>query len=448
MIHVQKVHIVGIGGVGASAMAKWYLLRGAEVSGSDASENDFTKELQDLGAEIHKGHDATYLPEDCELLLYSPAVPESNPERTKAAEKKVPQLAYPEFLGELAKEHKTIAISGTNGKSTTTAMVAKILIDAGFDPVVFLGTKSADLSHGNFNDGKGVWMVVEACEYREHMQHIKPHIAAITNIEADHLDYYKDVAGIRRAFQKWVDQIQPFEGFVVLNEGEKGVEHEVTHDDVVYFGAEHTRADHGIQSFSAKTEDHMGAHKTAMQIRLPGKFNTENAAAAFTISRLVHIPEAQAKKSITEFKGTWRRFEYIGGWQGAEIYSDYAHHPTAIAGTIKGAKEFYPNNRLVVLFEPHQHARTKELFNDFVDAFQGTDLLILNEIYRVEGRTETDEVSSEQLVAAIKEKYPNQEIEYTPSHQEARSALERHVKEGDIVIIMGAGTIDEVARAL
>ena len=447
MIHVNRVHIVGIGGIGASAMAKWYLLRGAEVSGSDRTSTDITQELADLGATIYEGHEAAHVPDGIELILYSPAVPADNPERAMGTERGIPQLAYPEFLAELSKERKTIAISGTNGKSTTTAMIAKILIDAGYDPVVFLGTKSRDLSHGNFHNGQGVWMVVEACEYREHMKHIAPHIAVITNIEADHLDYYRDVDHIRDAFQSWINSVKPFEGYVVLN-GADAKSLELTHKDAVYFEAEHVRVTEGLQSFSAKVKEDGRATNVALQLNLPGVFNAQNAAAACVVGRLARVPETQIKQSLASFKGTWRRFEHVGQWQGADIYSDYAHHPSAIRGTIQGAREYFGDRRLVVLFEPHQHSRTKELFNDFVDAFGGADHVILNEIYRVAGRTEDDHVSSQDLVSAIKAKYPALEIEYTANHTTAREALEKSVQSGDVVIIMGAGTIDEVARDL
>lgn len=446
MIHVNRVHIVGIGGIGASAMAKWYLLRGAVVSGSDRSSTDITRELADLGATVYEGHEAAHVPEDTELILYSPAVLDNNPERTLGNKKGIPQLSYPEFLGELSRERKTIAISGTNGKSTTTAMIAKILIDAGYDPVVFLGTKSQDLSHGNFHDGQGVWMVVEACEYREHMKHIQPHIAVITNIEADHLDYYRGVDDIRDAFQRWLDAMKPFEGYVVLNMNDPQ-SRELKHVDAVYFAAEHVHSAHGLQSFTAKLKGER-EEQVALQLSLPGNFNAQNAAAACVAAKLARIPEAQIKLSLRAFNGTWRRFEHVGVWRGADVYSDYAHHPTAIRVTIQGAREYFGGRRLVFIFEPHQHSRTKELFSDFVDAFQGADHVIVNEIYRVDGRTEDDHVSSQDLVVAIKEKYPELNIEYVKDQDAAKLALERVVREGDVVIIMGAGTIDELARQL
>lgn len=451
MIHVNRVHIVGIGGIGASAMAKWYLLQGAVVSGSDRTATPITQELADLGATIYEGHEAGHVPEGTELILYSPAVPLENPERARGTELGIPQLSYPEFLGELSKERKTIAISGTNGKSTTTAMIAKILIDAGYDPVVFLGTKSRDLSHGNFHNGQGVWMVVEACEYREHMKHIAPHIAVITNIEADHLDYYRDVDHIRTAFQEWVDTIKPFSGYVVLNANDAQSQ-KVTHKDSAHFAAEHARVAHGLQSFTVKMTGEAAvaipSGGLSVQIPLPGEFNAQNAAAAATAATLARVPAAQIKQSLAEFKGTWRRFEHVGTWHEADMYSDYAHHPSAIRGTVAAAKEYFTGRRLVVLFEPHQHSRTKELFNDFVDAFEGADEVILNEIYRVAGRTEDDHVSSKDLVEAIHQKHPTIHVQYAADHADATAKLESLVRKGDIVIVMGAGTIDDVARKL
>lgn len=444
MNNLQTVHIVGIGGIGTSAAAKWYVEQGAHVTGSDMHESAITKELQGMGVKISFEHAEKNVKEEVELIIFSPAVPDTNPERQKAAALGIRQLSYPHFLGEVAKKYRTIAVSGTNGKSTTTAMIAKILIDAGYDPLVFLGTKSPDLSHGNLHNGKGVWAVIEACEYREGMNNIQPNIAVLTNIEADHLDYYRDLDHIKKSFEKWISAVHPFDGAVLVNADDEHAKGFI-HDHVQSFTFDHRTVAEGIQSFIANHCREEMDESIPLQLSVPGAYNASNAAAACAAARIAGISRDVIKESLAGFKGTWRRMEHIGSWNHAEVYSDYAHHPTAVKGAIAGMKELHTDKKIAVVFEPHQHARTEELFDDFAAAFDDADALVMAKIYRVEGRTSNDEVTSEKLADVISARGGVQAV-YAADYD----AVQEHLKkiDADIIIFMGAGTIDDLARKL
>lgn len=472
MLDAKKVHIIGIGGIGTSAVAKWYLHSGAEVTGSDMAENQATAELIERGIKISIGHQADgTIPEGTDLVIYSRAVPADNAERVAAKTAGITELSFPQFLGALAQRKKTIAISGTNGKSTTTAMIAKILIDAGYDPTVILGTYSPDLEDGNLRVGAGDWFVVEACEHMASFLHIRPRIAVITNIEEDHLDFYRDLEHIKETFQKWIDNKETnfamgaedkiagagddrtsmhvrdiaSGGVVVLN-AEDTVSRELEAREAAYYKVNDRKVEEGKQTFDVAGVD--------IELKIPGKFNASNAAAALTAAHAAGVLDEKALESLANFGGTWRRFEHVGAWEakGAEVYSDYAHHPTAIKGTIQAFKEFFGDRRLVMVFEPHQHSRTHELFDEFVDAFGALgekDTLILAEVYRVTGRTEEEFEGSQQLVDAVKAAGEFKgDARYAADHADVKRQLEDVTGKGDVVVIVGAGSIDAVAREL
>lgn len=440
MLQAKNVHLIGIGGIGNSAAAKWWLAQGATVTGSDAHKSDITKSLEGRGVVIKYGHAPENIPADCDLVIYSRAVPDTNPERQAAKERGLIEWSYPQFLGELSRTHKTIAISGTNGKSTTTAMTAKILIDAGLDPTVILGTMAPFLPEGNLRVGAGEWLVVEACEHMESMRQITPHIAIITNIEADHLDYYGTVEKIQAAFSNWITEMKPVGVF--LNKRDLRSQKINGH----FFDVSDRSIENGRQVFQLVCDGPL--NNVRIRLRLPGEFNAMNAAAAAHAGVAAGVSIEVIQSALESFPGTWRRFEYISAWQGTDLYSDYAHHPTAIRGTLQAFKEFFPERRLVVVFEPHQHSRTHELFADFVTSFDQADVLILSEIYEVTGRTEEKNESSNDLAQRVRERGKIDQVIYAADHQAAENSLRDLAQPGDVVVIMGAGSIDELARKL
>lgn len=437
MMDAKTVHIVGIGGIGTSAVAKWWLDRGALVSGSDLKKSDITNEVASAGATVKIGHFAENLPRETDLLIYSAAIPATNPERIAAQELGVAELSYSAFLGALAKEKKTIAISGTNGKSTTTAMMAKILIEADYDPTVILGTKSPDLDGSNLRIGKSDWLVIEACEHMANMLHIVPNIAVITNIEEDHLDFYRGLDHIKDTFQQWIDQMGVC-GKAVINGADRNST-SLTLNDPATFTVKERTVSSGMQSFDVSG--------VPVELTIPGAFNAQNAAAALSAAHLAGVNDDIALKALKAFKGTWRRFEHVSIWQESDIYSDYAHHPSAVRGSIAAFKEFFPDRRLIVVFEPHQHSRTHELFTEFVTSFDAADIVIVSEIYEVAGRTEEKFESSQDMVRAITARGHKQAY-YAESLDAARQKLEELNRHSDIIVMMGAGSIDSLAREL
>jgi UDP-N-acetylmuramate--alanine ligase len=445
----KHIHLVGIGGIGMSALAKWFLHADSCVSGSDIAKSDITDELNERGVKITIGHDAQNLPEDTEVLVYSPAVPESNPERVKARKLGIREKSYPEMLGEISKHYSTIVVTGTNGKSTTTAMLGKILVDAGYDPTVLVGSLVPDFEDGNLRLGNSRFFVVEGCEYRAHMLHLDPEMIVLTNIEEDHLDFYRDIEHIKETFQAFVDKLKG-KGIVIHNVSDEHSQ-ELSYPHSASYGKEsdaeyvvgERRIRNGVQAFMMSfVQD--GHHIHEVDLTIPGEFNMMNAAAAVAAAMELGVPFESCSKSLTEFSGIWRRFERVGTFQGAEVISDYAHHPTAIKGAIESTREFFPDSRVVLCYEPHQHNRTKELFDGFVESLALADMAVISEIYDVAGRNENDEVSSKDLV----EKIAKDSVVYAKDHDDALSKLRDIVKEGDVLVVMGAGDIDNLARKI
>ena len=448
---VTHIHFVGIGGIGVSALAKYFFRCGAKVSGSDLQDSELTNELKHMGMQIFSNHATNHVPSDTELLIYSPAVSASNVERMEADIRGIQQLSYPEALGELTKQYSTIAVCGTNGKSTTTAMLGLILTAAGLDPTVIVGAKVLGFSDGNLRMGKGKILVIEACEYRAHFLHLYPEMIVMTNIEADHLDYFRNVDHVREVFQQFVDQIGE-KGLVVWNADDLQsrklqIPHGIAYgfEKKADFMGRDRRIVSGHQEFQMQKMD--GKEELGTYIlRVLGSFNVMNAIAAATVALKLGVSPEIIRETLEKFSRIWRRFERVGVWKGADVVSDYGHHPTAIANTLTGVHEFFPNKRIVLCFQPHQHARTQTLFTDFVQALSQADILVIPEIYGVAGRTESEIVSSRDLVAEIKKLDPRKPVFYAKDLNEAESILRDLIEEGDLLLIQGAGDVDLLAR--
>ncbi len=422
----RHVHCIGAGGIGISGVMKFLHAKGVTVSGSDAKQSMITDGLIDLGISVSIGHDAKNIPSNTDLIVYTEAAIEENVERVEAASRNIPQMGHFDFLGELSKDYRTICITGTNGKSTTTAMTGKIFIDAGLDPTVFVGSIVPGWKYGNVAVGKSDILIIEGDEYKQKMVKLWPETTAITNIEEDHLDVYRDIDHIVATFQELVNKTQ---GKTFINREDSNSMR--------------------LEGASMIPFDASVIGEVALQ--MPGAFNRMNASAAMSVAREYGIDDAVALKSLESFQGIWRRFERVGEFKGCPVISDYGHHPTAVRGTLEGAREFFSENRIVLLFEPHQHNRTKELFNEFAQSFGGADVVILSEIYGVLGRTENADaaVSSKTLLdAAMKSNNAPKEGYYAKDLADAEAQLRSLIREGDVIIVMGAGDVDVVARNL
>ncbi len=448
------IHFIGIGGISVSAAARLARHLKKEVSGSDVAQSVITEKLAREGINIAIGHRAEHVGPRVDLVVYSEAVPQENPERAAAAGRGIRHMSVFEFWGAYAEHKKVIAVSGTNGKSTTTAMLGYILAEAGFDPTVVVGTEVLAWK-SNIRIGTSDWFVVEADEYAGHMHAFKPYLAVITNIAPDHLDFYKDINDIKNNFERWLGTVAA-DGGVVLNAGDPVSRTlALRHSNVRWFGS--SASDAARASGIVEVTDENGWDGIVQfnivdnredwgwtKLKLPGRHNVENALAAAIAADALRAPRKKILRALDNFTGTWRRFERVGFYRGALVISDYGHHPDGIRATIRAARGWYPFKRIVLLYQPHQHNRTKNLFNDFVASFDGVDELILAEIYDVAGREEASDqsVSSRDLVEAI----PG--ARYAPDLAAAERMVREIAREGDILIVMGAGDVDAVARNL
>lgn len=476
LIKIKKVHIIGIGGIGISAVAKLLLNQGKVVTGSDLHDSDIIQTLINFGAQIEIGEQkAANVAKDVDLVIYTDAAPEDNPERVQSQKLKIESLSYFQFLGEFSKTKTTIAISGCHGKTTTTALTGLILDNAGLDPTVIVGSKVKNWD-GNLRLGASKYFVVEADEYKAHMLELNPQMIILNNIELDHPDFYKDLNQYIATFQEFVNKL-PADGCLIYNLDDQNLRERIEKPDcqvLTYSLSDETadlfvkniKIDHGRQIFRPVYK-----HKELkdFNLQVPGQFNIANALGASLAALELGVNQDVIKDTLAQYKGAWRRFEILGPIHnigpekdGALVITDYAHHPTAVAKTIKAAKEFYPGKRLVVAFQPHQNKRTKELFNDFVRVFAQSpaDVVILSEIYDVAGREEKnwkDKVSSrdleEKIILAeskdlVKGIAVKSEYYYARDLLDTKAAILNAVKPDDIVLIMGAGDIDKVAREL
>ena len=421
---IKKVHFVGIGGIGVSAVARMMLQEGKEVSGSDREETRIVTELKEKGAHISIGHNEANVSPGTDTVIFSIAVREDNPELRKARALGLSVFSYPEILGAISVSKFTIAVSGTHGKTTTTAMVAKILIDAGRSPSVIVGSLLKE-GGSNFIAGEGNVFVVEACEYRRSFLQLEPNILVITNIDDDHLDYYGDIAGVQKAFGEFAAKVGKG-NHIIANVGDPLVAPV-------------------LQNSKAQIVDYAAINGDLLQLRVPGKHNIANAKAALGVAEVLNIRLGTALAALNNFKGTWRRFEYKGIMgTGALLYDDYAHHPTEIQSTIQAAKDFFKNKKLIVVFQPHLYSRTKLLLDQFSRSFGGVEKIIVAPIYAA--REDEAGVNSWLLAEKIRANNENAIPMYT--FDEIKEHLIAHTNEDPVIFTMGAGAIYKVAEQL
>ena len=418
----MKIHFIGIGGIGVSALAQHFAGNGHKISGSDLAYSEILEKLRKIGIKLYIGKQkAKNISKDIDLVIYSPAAQKDNPERKAAKKLGIKCQSYPQALGELTKEYFTIAVSGSHGKSTTTAMVALILIKAGLDPTVIIGTKLKEFDNSNYRKGKGKYLVIEACEHEESFLNYWPKIAIITNIEKEHLDYYKNLNNILKAFKKYIGHL-PKDGTAILNEDDK---------NCLKLKALKTK-------FYTLKQKEVKTLKRILKVK--GDHNIYNALAALAIARTLKISDKTSFKALSNYKGSWRRFEIIR--RVPLIVSDYAHHPTEIEASLKGAKSTWPNKKILLVFQPHQHQRTFYLFKDFVRVFKKApiDRCIITDIYDVAGREGKIKVDPQELVTKIKRK----EVFYLPQ-KKIIPYLKKNLESNQVLIIMGAGDIYKLA---
>lgn len=448
--YVQKkaeaVHFIGIGGIGMSSLAQYFLSQGVFVSGSDLSESDTIAMLREKGAEIvTRVHAAQNIPARATRVIVSNAIDKKNSEYRAAKKRGLRIRTYAEAVGELSKKYTMIAVCGSHGKSTTTALLALVLEKAGLDPTVIVGTKLHEWHEGNFRKGSGPHLVLEADEYKGAFLKYAPKVIIATNIDREHLDYYKTFERVVAAFEKFFAKL-PKDGLLILNKDDAHL-HEI--------GTRMKKEGRNVAWYSHAS----GAREAVAEIlRIPGAHNVLNALAVSVAAKHLKIPEETVLGVLGNYKGSWRRAEYKGTMFGAKVFDDYAHHPTEINATLSGFREKFPMSRIWCVFRPHQEKRLDGLFDEFAGAFRYADRIVLLDTYRVPGRdhaadTSKKTVSAENdgrrtaydLARAI-DSATKRSVFYLPYESEIAEFLKGNVFENDIIIMMGAGNINEMTK--
>lgn len=453
----KHIHCIGIGGVGLSAIAEILLERGYEVSGSDIRESAITKKLQEMGAHFFIGH----APENitgADLIIYTAAVGNDNPEMAEALKRGVQTASRAQVLGMLMKEYEdSIAISGTHGKTTTTSMLSMILEEGGLDPTILVGG-NVPAFHGNCKVGAGSFFVTEACEYMDSFLELHPKVELILNIDADHLDYFKNMENIRKSFHDFTRNLK--EGGIIVACSDNDAVREMLEEeprtlfygyrekddfrigDISFDGA-------GKPSFTITFPEELpeGTGSVRLHLSVPGEHNILNATAAFAAAKMLGVSPAVMARTLSAFTGTKRRFEVQGRMKnGALVVDDYAHHPTEIAATLAGAKRM-EHERIWCIFQPHTYTRTITLFDAFTDAFRDADLLILTDIYAAREK-DIYGMDAGKLKEAIAKKHPDKSVWHIKDFQTIVEKVRAEAKPGDIVLTMGAGDVNRIAPLL
>lgn len=473
---VRHVHFIGIGGVNMSAVAKLFLHAGFAVSGSDVAANEFTDELKKKKIKIGIGHAAGNVPPETDLIVYSSAVPEENVERAAGRKRGLVQVTNFECLGQwiAAQGKRLVLITGTHGKSTTTALAGLMLADGGLDPTVIVGSRVPSFPEGNIRFGASDIVVLEGDEYAKHFLAFEPFALIVNNIEWDHTDVFASVSDLLQAFRELSGRMQPG-GLLVANAddpcvstliGEERARLESRGISIRTFGfgshADLQIVDHGThpapfggqageQSFAVRDEAGLVSRYL---LHVPGRMNISNATGASALAMRFGVPPEAIRMSLGLFRGIWRRFEIFAGTDQISIVSDYGHHPTAVAATLEAAKAWFPGRRIVLCFQPHHHNRTKHLFLDFVPSFDKADLLLLVEIYDVAGRdaAEDQNISSRDLCDAVlhhdAERGARRTVEFAENPDQALAILRRWKEPHDVMVVMGAGDVYRIVERL
>ncbi len=428
MIELQKIksiYFIGIGGSGMSSIAHMMLVKGKKVFGSDRERTSVTQELEASGAKIFYEQNGKNIPSNIDLVIYTVAIPDHNKDYQKAKEIGVQMLTYPQTLGLLSKNMVTIAVAGTHGKTTTTAMLSHVLRNTKIEPTVIIGAVPVD-QKTNFIEGKGEYLLIEADEYRKSFLNLNPKYLIITNIDEDHLDFYKDLKDIQNTFVDLVSKI-PQDGLLVCDKTNP-------HLKPV------------IKSAKCVVVDYKNSLSKDIALILPGEHNRKNASAVVALVKHLGLKDKAVYEKIISFKGVRRRFEFSGKTvHGAHIYDDYAHNPQKVGAALQGAREFFPNQRIIAVFQPHLYSRTKTLLKLFGKSFINADRVILAPIYAA--REEFDKTISSEILAKEIEKN-NKTAEALFSVSEIEKKLNKILKKDDIVVILGAGDITNLSKKL
>ncbi|WZL80846.1 UDP-N-acetylmuramate--L-alanine ligase [Vallitaleaceae bacterium 9-2] len=447
----RHVFFIGIGGISMSGLAEVLFNRGLTISGSDQSASDITNHLKSLGANIYIGHDSDHIHKDIDLVVYTAAVKADNPELIKAKALNIDIMERATLLGYIMADYaQSIAVAGTHGKTTTTSMLAHILMAGHLDPTISVGAILKGI-HGNFKIGHSDYFVTEACEYNNSFHKFFPTIGLVLNIEEDHLDFFKDIHAIRDSFYQFMQNIDS-DGYLIINDAI---------DDIQQLTANLTCEVISVGSLSSSTYSYdnvsynklghptfdlyeQGKFVDSIHLHVTGSHNIENALAAIATGRCLNIGLEQIKQGLLDFSGANRRFEYIGTYNGITIIDDYAHHPTEIRKTIEAARHI-DINRLYIVFQPHTYSRTKSLYNDFVEALKLADGVIITDIYAAREKDPGD-IHASMIVESLSNF--DVDIVYIDDFDEICTFIQKNCVPNDMLITMGAGNVNIIGHML
>ena len=446
------IHFIGIGGISMSGLAEILLEENFKISGSDAKQSPLTSSLEERGALIHYGQRASNIDPSTDLVVYTAAIHPDNPEYQEAVRLGIPMLTRAQLLGQIMKNYEVpIAVSGTHGKTTTTSMISHILLAADCDPTISVGGILPAI-HGNIRVGNSETFITEACEYTNSFLSFFPKISIILNMDADHLDFFKDIDDIRHSFRKFA-QLLPEDGALIINSDtpEYTSVTEGLSCRVITYGlkdpkARYTAANITYDKLGHPSFDCIRDHQKigSYSLKVPGLHNVSNALASIALAELLQIPEEKIQEGFHSFTGTDRRFQYKGEVAGVTIIDDYAHHPTEIKATLHSAHQ-YPHRKLWCVFQPHTYTRTKALLPEFAQALTLADEVVLCDIYAAREKN-TVGISSVDLQKRIQEL--GTVCHYFPTFDQIENFLLENCAKGDLLITMGAGDVVTIGEKL
>jgi len=457
----QKVHFIGIAGCGMAGLARMLIDAGAVVTGSDPSPNTQSLGLTQLGAKISRTQLGELLHREVDLVVRTAAVPDSNPEFLAAKKLGLTTIKYAELLGQVMSERLGVAVAGTHGKTTTTSMIAHALIACEADPSFVIGGTVPQLGGASSHSGSGKAFVVEACEYDRSFHNLHPAISLITNIEADHLDCYKDIDEIIASFRQFASQTQP-DGLILACGQDANaakavaglgvrVERVAIHlpmDETAVDAADWVTVPLGpVNGCHGGIVHYKGKPVATLRLAIPAVHNLYNATLALAACNAVGVHLEKAAAAIGEFRGVDRRMTLVGEYKGATLVDDYGHHPTEIAATIKAVRERYRPNRIICVFQPHQYSRTRTLLDQFATCFKDADLAVIADIYAVrDSEEERQRISTPVLVERINA--AGNRALHVPTFDQIVEYLKQEAVAGDLILTIGAGNVCDVAYRL
>lgn len=444
---IRRIHFVGIGGIGMSGIAEVMLDMGYQVSGSDLRLSGVTQRLASLGAMVVEGHSKGNVGE-VDVVVISSAVKEDNPEVLAARERKIPIIRRAEMLAELMRMKYGIAISGTHGKTTTTSMIGLVLSRAGFDPTIIVGGIVKSIG-SNAQVGQGEYLVAEADEFDRSFLKLTPTIAVVTTIEAEHLDCYKDLEEIKKAFAEFANKV-PFYGSVALCLDEKGVQAILPRIEKRYItyglssAADVQAREMAFKGLATEYEAYAKRERLGrVTLKVPGVHHVKNSLAAIVVGMELGVPFKDLAESLSGFSGVYRRFEIKGEKNGVTVVDDYGHHPTEIEATLRAAKEGF-GRRVVAVFQPHLFSRTRDFHREFGSAFYQADVLVVTDVYPAREQP-IPGVTGEMVAKAAKE-FGHRDVHYVEDKNAVAEFLEGIVKSGDMLITLGAGDVYKIGE--